>query len=145
VLNERCYAREPLVHFHRPGVVSSGHPRFAHVVLTGSGDFKARLTWVNLRRLRLVRVEENLARIAFVRLTRGPIFVSFGGIMPVRKGYMPVKKALRPEVQLCMATWRHRPPRNNKRSPISSSSWVMRSCRAARPTCAPARRPLPSS
>ena len=26
------------------------------------------------------------------------------GIMPVRSGYMPVKKALRPEVQLCMAT-----------------------------------------
>ena len=29
---------------------------------------------------------------------------SCGGIMPVRSGYMPVKKALRPEVQLCMAT-----------------------------------------
>ena len=26
-----------------------------------------------------------------------------GGIMPVRSGYMPVMKALRPEVQLCMA------------------------------------------
>ena len=25
--------------------------------------------------------------------------------MPVRSGYMPVKKALRPEVQLCMATF----------------------------------------
>ena len=29
---------------------------------------------------------------------------SCGGIIPVRSGYMPVKKALRPEVQLCMAT-----------------------------------------
>ena len=29
---------------------------------------------------------------------------SCGGIMPVRSGYMPVKKALRPEVQLCIAT-----------------------------------------
>ena len=29
---------------------------------------------------------------------------SCGGIMPVRSGYMPVTKALRPEVQLCMAT-----------------------------------------
>ncbi len=29
---------------------------------------------------------------------------SCGGIMPVRTGYMPVKKALRPEVRLCMAT-----------------------------------------
>jgi hypothetical protein len=29
---------------------------------------------------------------------------SCGGIMPVRKGNMPVKKALRPEAQLCMAT-----------------------------------------
>ena len=28
---------------------------------------------------------------------------NWGGIMPVRSGYMPVKKALRPEVQLCMA------------------------------------------
>jgi len=26
-----------------------------------------------------------------------------GGIIPVRNGYMPVKKALRPDVQLCMA------------------------------------------
>jgi AraC-like DNA-binding protein len=48
-----------------------------NVVLTGSGDFKARLAWVNLRRLRLVRIEENLPRIAFVRLAPGPIFVSF--------------------------------------------------------------------
>ena len=29
---------------------------------------------------------------------------SCGGIMPVRSGYMPVKKALRPDVQLCIAT-----------------------------------------
>jgi AraC-like DNA-binding protein len=48
-----------------------------NVVLTGSGDFKARLTWVTLRRMRLVRIEENLPRIAFVRLAPGPIFVSF--------------------------------------------------------------------
>jgi AraC-like DNA-binding protein len=48
-----------------------------NLVLTGSGDFKARLTWVNLRRLRLVRIEENLPRIAFVRFAPGPIFVSF--------------------------------------------------------------------
>jgi AraC-like DNA-binding protein len=48
-----------------------------NVVLSGTGDFKARLTWVNLRHLRLVRIEENLPRIAFVRLGPGPIFVSF--------------------------------------------------------------------
>jgi AraC-like DNA-binding protein len=48
-----------------------------NVVLTGSGDFKARLTWVNLRRLRLVRIEENLPRIAFVTLAPGPVFLSF--------------------------------------------------------------------
>ena len=29
---------------------------------------------------------------------------SCGGIMPVRTGYMPVMKALRPDVQLCIAT-----------------------------------------
>jgi AraC-like DNA-binding protein len=46
-------------------------------VVSGGGDFKVRLTWVNLRRLRLVRIEENLPRIAFVRLAPGPIFVSF--------------------------------------------------------------------
>ena len=28
---------------------------------------------------------------------------SCGGIMPVRSGFMPVKKALRPAVQLCSA------------------------------------------
>src|SRR5207248_2186321 len=32
------------------------------------------------------------------------VFLHGGGTMPVRSGYMPVKKALRPEVQLCMAT-----------------------------------------
>src|SRR5262245_9674015 len=48
-----------------------------NVVPRGSGDFKARLTLVNLRRPRLVRIEENLPRIAFVTLVPGPIFLSF--------------------------------------------------------------------
>jgi AraC-like DNA-binding protein len=48
-----------------------------NVVLTGTGNFKARLTWVNLPRLTLVRAVENLPRIAFVSLPPGPVFVSF--------------------------------------------------------------------
>jgi AraC-like DNA-binding protein len=48
-----------------------------NLILTGHGDFKARLTWVNLRRLSLVRIEENLPRIAFLALAPDPIFVSF--------------------------------------------------------------------
>jgi AraC-like DNA-binding protein len=48
-----------------------------NLVLTDLGDFKARLTWVNLRRLGLVRGEENTPRVAFVALAPGPVFISF--------------------------------------------------------------------
>jgi len=48
-----------------------------NLVLTGSGRFKARATWVELPRLRLIRIEENLPRIAFVALEPGPLFVAF--------------------------------------------------------------------
>ena len=37
-------------------------------VLTGRGNFKARLTWVRLRHLSLVRRQDNVPRIAFVSL-----------------------------------------------------------------------------
>jgi AraC-like DNA-binding protein len=48
-----------------------------NLVLTSGTDFKARLTWVNLQRLSLARMDENLPRIAFVALVRGPVFISF--------------------------------------------------------------------
>jgi AraC-like DNA-binding protein len=48
-----------------------------NLVLIRSGDFKARVTWVTLRSLSLIRVEETLPRIAFVTLLPGPVFMSF--------------------------------------------------------------------
>jgi hypothetical protein len=47
------------------------------LVLTGRGDFKARLTWVKLRHINLLRAHENLARIAFVSLPPTRAFISF--------------------------------------------------------------------
>jgi AraC-like DNA-binding protein len=47
------------------------------LVLTGSDRFRARVTWVNLRRLNLVRLEESVARVASVYLAGAPLFVSF--------------------------------------------------------------------
>jgi len=46
-------------------------------VLTGHGDFKARLTWLKLPHLHLVRGRENVQRIAYVSLAPGRTFVSF--------------------------------------------------------------------
>jgi AraC-like DNA-binding protein len=48
-----------------------------NLVLTSHCDFKARLTWVNTRRVRLARCTESAPRIAFVALAPGPVFVSF--------------------------------------------------------------------
>ena len=47
-----------------------------NLILTGSGDFRARLTWVKLRYINLLRGHENLARIAFVSLAPGRAFIS---------------------------------------------------------------------
>jgi AraC-like DNA-binding protein len=46
------------------------------LVLTGRGDFKARLTWVKLRHVNLLRGHEKLARIAYVSLTPKRAFIS---------------------------------------------------------------------
>lgn len=46
-------------------------------VLTGCGDFKARLTWVKLRHLSLVRRQDNVPRIAFVTLPPKLVVVAF--------------------------------------------------------------------
>jgi AraC-like DNA-binding protein len=48
-----------------------------NLALTGSGEFKARLTWINLRGLRLVRSRETLPRISFVKFAPGTVVVAF--------------------------------------------------------------------
>jgi AraC-like DNA-binding protein len=47
------------------------------LVLTGGGEFKARLTWVKLRHLRLSRGRETFPRISFVKLTQDMALVAF--------------------------------------------------------------------
>jgi AraC-like DNA-binding protein len=47
------------------------------LVLTGSNPFKARVTWLNTRRLSLVLVDEIRPRIAFISLAPTSAFVSF--------------------------------------------------------------------
>src|SRR5437879_1709447 len=48
-----------------------------NLIVTGGGDFNARLTWLNLGRLYVLRGCENLPRIAFVSLSPAQAFVSF--------------------------------------------------------------------
>jgi len=48
-----------------------------NLVVTSPGDFRARLTWVKLRRLRLVGCRESASRVAFVALAQGRVFVAF--------------------------------------------------------------------
>jgi hypothetical protein len=48
-----------------------------NLVVTGGGDFNARLTWLHLRRFRVLRGCENLPRIAFFSLSPAQVFVSF--------------------------------------------------------------------
>jgi hypothetical protein len=48
-----------------------------NLVLTGRGDFKARLTWAQLRYVNLLQVHENLGRIAYVSLAPTRAFISF--------------------------------------------------------------------
>jgi AraC-like DNA-binding protein len=48
------------------GVSSKGAG--VHFIVTGAGDFKARLTWLSLNRLRVLSGSENLPSIAFVSL-----------------------------------------------------------------------------
>jgi AraC-like DNA-binding protein len=49
----------------------------ANLVFTGRGDFKARLTWVKLRKLSIFRAREDLARIAYLSLLPTETFISF--------------------------------------------------------------------
>lgn len=48
----------------------------ANLVVTRPGPYRSRLTWVNMRRLRLILVEAMTPRIAFVSLGAAPVFVS---------------------------------------------------------------------
>jgi AraC-like DNA-binding protein len=57
-----------------------------NLVLTGRGDFKARLTWLKLRHLHVFRGRENMPRIAYVSLSPARVFVSF----PVKCDARPV-------------------------------------------------------
>jgi AraC-like DNA-binding protein len=57
------------------GVSSKGVS--VHFIVTGGGDFKARLTWLNLHRLRVLRGFENLPSIAFVSLPPERVVVVF--------------------------------------------------------------------
>jgi AraC-like DNA-binding protein len=47
------------------------------LIVTGGSNFSARLTWVNLRRLHVLRGCENLPRIARLSLSPAPAFISF--------------------------------------------------------------------
>src|SRR5215472_10475764 len=57
-----------------------------NIVLTSPGDFKARVTWVTLRGLTLIRIEEKLPRVAFLRLAPGLLFLTF----PIRNQIPPL-------------------------------------------------------
>jgi AraC-like DNA-binding protein len=47
------------------------------LTVTSGGDFEARLTWLNLRQLRVVRGWENLPRIAYISLPPNQVVFSF--------------------------------------------------------------------
>jgi AraC-like DNA-binding protein len=48
-----------------------------NLIVTGGRDFIARLTWLHLRRFRVLHGRENLPRIAFIALSPAKVFVSF--------------------------------------------------------------------
>jgi len=58
----------------------------AGLLITGRGQFRARLTQVGLNRLQLAAVEEALPRIAFIAVPAGMVLVSF----PIDRGPSPV-------------------------------------------------------
>jgi AraC-like DNA-binding protein len=57
-----------------------------NLVLTEPGEFRGRVTWVKLPRLSLFRCSENMSHVAFVSMTKGPVFISF----PTRSSPSPV-------------------------------------------------------
>jgi hypothetical protein len=63
----------------------------------------AEVVLAELAACRIAEIEQELCSAGVPGRRYEGLPGSWGGIMPVRTGYMPVKKALRPEVQLCMA------------------------------------------
>jgi hypothetical protein len=47
------------------------------LIFTSGEDFRARLTWLNLRHLHILSGRENLPRIAYISLPPARVFVSF--------------------------------------------------------------------
>lgn len=47
------------------------------LIVTAGGDFNARLTWLNLHHLRVLRARESLSRVGFFSLSPAQTFVSF--------------------------------------------------------------------
>ena len=68
----------------------------ASLVVTGPGPIKSRLTWVNMRRVRLILVEAVSPRIAFVSLGPALVFVSLPmqGDAPVVWNGVPVRNGM---------------------------------------------------
>jgi AraC-like DNA-binding protein len=56
------------------------------LVLTDHGDFRARVTWIDTGRLRLVRCEENVPRVAFVGFAAELAFIS----LPLKNDPPPI-------------------------------------------------------
>jgi AraC-like DNA-binding protein len=52
-------------------------PASVNLIVTKGGDFSARLTWLNLSDLQVLRGYENRPRIAFIALSAAQAFVSF--------------------------------------------------------------------
>jgi AraC-like DNA-binding protein len=48
-----------------------------NLIITGGGDFRARLTWLNLRHLHVLRGFEGPPRVAYISLSPARVFVSF--------------------------------------------------------------------
>jgi AraC-like DNA-binding protein len=48
-----------------------------NLTITGGGDFRARLTWLKLRHLHVLRGFEGLPRVAYISLSPARVFVSF--------------------------------------------------------------------
>ena len=48
-----------------------------NLILTGGGDFNARLTWLRMRRFHVLHGRENLPRVAFISLSPARVFISF--------------------------------------------------------------------
>src|SRR5579863_6721271 len=52
-------------------------PGTREFLLTAPAPFQARLTWADLQRLQILRVEETAARVRYVSLPPGRVFITF--------------------------------------------------------------------